>query len=790
MPLTDTSSLLNEALAGRYIIEREIGRGGMSCVYLAHDVRHGRAVALKVLHPELGAAIGADRFLREIQVVARLQHPHIVPLYDSGEASGRLYYVMPYVKGESMRERLKRDGPIKTAEAQRIIREVADALDYAHSEGIVHRDIKPDNIILDDRHAMVTDFGIARALSESGATLTQAGVVIGTPAYMSPEQITGESSIDGRSDIYSLGCVLFEMLSGRAPFTADSVQAMMVMRFAKATPSLEPVEGNANDTLKAVIAKAMQLSPANRFQTAREIMIALDSQENSQPIRSAASAGFKVPAIPLLAGAAVLLLAIGLFAWKSRSGTAAAPSDVQVASIGVLPFVNRSGDKQMDYFSDGLTDELISALSHVAGLQVAGRASSFSMKGKGLDTQDAARRLHVAYIVDAGVRSSGSRVRVTWQLVDARTDRALGSGDIDGEIRDAISLQDSMAKTIVDGLRPVIGPRNTGTMKKHQTANPEAHDLYLKGHFYWNQRTTASMGQGIKLLQQAIEKDSAYALAWAELASAYTLEEIFGDMTPSEAAGPARLAAQKAVELDSALAEAYTARGMSETFNDWNPTAALVDLDKAIRLDPQNSFPRLFRVWPLVMLGRMDEALAELQRAKALDRLSPIINTRLGTILVYKHRYDEAITELREALDLDPTNILARFELGRALSLGGRSSEAFQEFPDALDLETGHGMALEAIAYGRAGDHARARNILTRLQARSKDRYISAVSLCIAAIGAGDKPLALDYLDQALNEHSFFLVFLSSDPSFDAIRDEPRFKRAKEKVERRYASSL
>jgi tetratricopeptide (TPR) repeat protein len=297
------------------------------------------------------------------------------------------------------------------------------------------------------------------------------------------------------------------------------------------------------------------------------------------------------------------------------------------------------------------------------------------------------------------------------------------------------------------------------------------------------------MREGISYLKQAIEKDSTYALAWAELSSAYTLEQSFGDMTPSEVARPARLAAAKAVALDSTLAEAYTARGMSETFNDWNPNAALVDLDKAIRLDPQNSFPRLFRVWPLVMLERLEEADAELKRAKALDPLSPIINTRVGTLLVYEHRYDDAIIELKKALDLDPTNILARFELGRALSLAGRSREAFQEFTDALDLETGHNIAVAALEYGRAGDHERARNILTRLQARSKVRYISAASLCVAALGAGDKSLALDYLEQALNEHSLVLIFIATDPSFDAIRNEPRFKRVKEQVERQYASS-
>jgi eukaryotic-like serine/threonine-protein kinase len=786
--LTDTSSILNEALAGRYLIESEIGRGGMATVYLAHDIRHGRSVAIKVLHPELGAAIGPDRFLREIQVVARLQHPHIVALYDSGEASGRLFYVMPYVKGESMRERLKREGPFTPSEAERVVREVADALDHAHSEGVVHRDIKPDNIILDGHHAMVTDFGIARALSESTSTLTQTGVVIGTPAYMSPEQISGDSIIDGRSDIYSLGCVLYEMLAGKPPFAADSVQAMMVMRFAKPAPSLEPVEARANDALKSVISTAMQLSPAERFQTARDIVKALEHPAPPPRARSSSRSRFGIPTAAVVAATLVLLAAIGIVSWNGRRVTTAAPAEVQVASIGVLPFVNRSGDKQMDYFSDGLTDELISALSHVAGLQVAGRASSFSIKGKGLDTQDAAQRLRVAYIVDAGVRSSGSHIRVNWQLVDARTDRALGSGDIDGEMRDVISLQDSMARTIVDGLRPVIGVRNTGTIRQHQTANPEAHDLYLKGHYYWNQRTTAAMREGIDYLNQAIEKDSTYALAWAELASAYTLQQVFGDMRPLEVAGAARRAAEKAVALDSTLAEAYTARGISKTFNDWNPRAGLADLDKAISLDPQNSFPRLFRVWPLIILGRTDEALAEVRRAKALDHLSAIINTRIGSVLIYARRYDEASTELRKALDLDPGNVMARFELGRALSLAGRPNDAYREFTDALDLESGYDISAAALAYGQAGHPERARDILARLQARSRQRYISSLSLCVAALGAGDKTLALEYLDKALEEHAFLLIFIARDPSFDALRDNPRFKRVKDAVESKYAS--
>jgi serine/threonine-protein kinase len=532
----------------------------------------------------------------------------------------------------------------------------------------------------------------------------------------------------------------------------------------------------------------MQLSPAERFQTARDIVKALEHPAIPPRERSSSRSRLGIPTAAAVAATLVLLSAIGIVSWNGRRATTAAPAEVQVASIGVLPFVNRSGDKQMDYFSDGLTDELISALSHVAGLQVAGRASSFSIKGKGLDTQDAAQRLRVAYIVDAGVRSSGSHIRVNWQLVDARTDRALGSGDIDGEMRDVISLQDSMARTIVDGLRPVIGARNTGTLRQHQTANPEAHDLYLKGHYYWNQRTTAAMREGINYLNQAIEKDSTYALAWAELASAYTLQQVFGDMRPLEVAGAARRAAEKAVALDSTLAEAYTARGISKTFNDWDPKAGLADLDKAISLDPQNSFPRLFRVWPLIILGKTDEALAEVRRAKALDPLSTIINTRIGSVLIYARRYDEASTELRKALDLDPGNVMARFELGRAMSLAGRPNDAYREFTDALDLESGYDISAAALAYGQAGHPERARDILARLQARSRQRYISSLSLSVAALGAGDKTLALDYLDNALEEHAFLLIFIARDPSFDALRDSPRFKRVKDAVESKYTS--
>ncbi len=803
---------LSEALAGQYKVDREIGRGGMASVYLAQDVRHGRPVAIKVLHPELALAIGADRFHREIQVVARLRHPHIVPLYDSGDAAGRLYYVMPYVQGETVRQRIARKGPFAPDEAVRLVREIADALEYAHAEGVVHRDIKPDNILLDDRHAMVMDFGIARALTEDGdKQLTGTGLLLGTPAYMSPEQVTGEADIDGRSDIYSLGCVLYEMLAGKPPFSGPSAHAVMARRFSSPTPSLDGIEQSMSPEMQKILTTSMSLSPAARYQTAHDMIAELDHARASTPsqlvrpapdtifISSAASP--PNPPVPVsgmrrkwIGGgiATILVLAIAAFLISKRAiAPATDVSKTQAASIGVLPFANESGDKQLEYFSDGLTDELISALSRVHGLQVAGRASSFSIKGQKLDARQAAERLQVAYIVDAGVRSGGSRVRVTWQLTDGRTGRGLGSGDLDGETRDLIALQDSMAKKIVEGLAPVINRTSPALLvnelnRKHQTADYEAHDLYLKGHFYWNQRTAETMRQGIAYLKQAIAKDPGYALAWAELASAYTLEPMFGDMTPADVMQPARDAAKKAIALDPTLAEANTAVGMSLTFNDWDPKAALPYLEKAISLDPENSFPRLFRVWPLIMLNRTDDALAEIRRATALDPLSSIINTRVGTVNIYSGKYAEAERVLRKVVTDDPGNLLAHFELAKTLAAEGKYDEAFAMYPNAIDAEAGTATAAEAWAYGRAGKRDKARALYDNLLARSKERYVSPLALAAAATAFGNVSLGLDYLEQGLRDHAFFLVFLRLDLQYQTLHKEPRYQNVLRKVEEKY----
>ncbi|HEX6434177.1 MAG TPA: serine/threonine-protein kinase, partial [Gemmatimonadales bacterium] len=378
---------LTATLRGRYAIQREIGHGGMAVVYLARDLKHDRDVALKVLQPRLAEVLGRERFLREIRVAAQLRHPNLLPLYDSGDADGSLYYVIPYVEGGSLRDRLSRDGRLALSSALRLAREVAEALDHAHRHKVVHRDIKPENILLDEGHAVVADFGVARAVSEAiDSEITQSGLLVGTPAYMSPEQATDEPA-DSRSDVYALGCVLFELLTGAPPFTGKSPLAILARRLTEAPPRLSDRGISASPLLENVIARALARDPGERFSTAAELAEQLATVESqlSQPQATPT----RVPAIP------------------------------QVVTLAVLPFVNLSPDPESEYFSDGMTEELISALTKVKGLRVTARASAFAFKGKDVDVREIGQKLNVGAVLEGSVRRAGNRLRITAQLINS-----------------------------------------------------------------------------------------------------------------------------------------------------------------------------------------------------------------------------------------------------------------------------------------------------------------------------------------------------------------------------------
>ena len=439
----------------------------MATVYLARDRKHGRPVAIKVLRGEIATALGPERFLREIEIAAGLTHPHILPLHDSGQVDGFLYYVMPFVEGESLRGRLEREQQLPLEDALQITREVADALSFAHSRDVVHRDIKPENILFQAGHAVVSDFGIARAITAAASgTRTEAGIPIGTPGYMSPEQAAAELHLDGRSDVYSLGCVLYEMLAGGPPFTGPTPQAVLARHSLDPVPALRTVRQAVPLAVEQAVMKALEKMPADRFTTATEFADALRTPPAGRP----------------------------------------APAPAAAKSIAVLPFANLSPDPENEYFSDGITEEIINALGHLPGLHVAARTSSFAFKGKSTGIGEVGARLRVATVLEGSVRRAGSRVRITAQLVNVADGYHLWSERYDRELDDIFAIQDAIARTIAHRLELALAGPAGDLLVTPPTENLAAYQLYLKGRYFWNQRG-AGLAKALDCFQQALLLD-------------------------------------------------------------------------------------------------------------------------------------------------------------------------------------------------------------------------------------------------------------------------------------------
>ncbi len=742
----------------------------MATVYLARDLKHDRLVALKVLRPELAAAIGVERFLREIQIAARLSHPHIVPLHDSGALDGLPYYVMPYIEGESLRMRLQREGPLPVQDAVRLAREVAGALAYAHIHDVVHRDIKPENILLQDGHALVTDFGIARAINAAGGPgLTHTGVTIGTPLYMSPEQIAGDP-VDGRSDVYSLGCVLYEMLAGSPPYGGATSLAVLASHSVDPIPSLHTRDGIASEPLERAVARSLAKTPGQRYGSAAEMDAALAAL--APPTVATTHGRWRLPrriAIPaIVAGLGIAALAL-----------ATRRHDAVSRSIAVLPLVNESGTQEDEIRADGMTEALIDALSHVPGLQVASRTSVFAYRNAHLDSREIGSRLHVATMLEGSYQRSGLTDQLSFRLISAGSGYVLWSDTLRRDRKDVFALQDEVSHAVVRALQVrLVG--ETRPLVRQQTENLEAYDLYLKGRWFWNQRGggPSPLHRAIDYFNQAIALDSNYARAWAGLADAYSLLPAFGDVPPGDAFPQAKRAVQRALALDSTLAEAYTSLGIISVFHDWDWDLAARAFDRALVLDANEPRTHLFHAWYYVAKGQLDDALREVRTAQQLNPLSPIVNTRLGSVLYYLGRYDEAIVALRQTLALDSTTAGARAELGRLLILEHHYPEAFATFPTAVDLQAGHlGGGMLGWAYATAGRRADAIAIQHRLEQRARERYITPEAFALVSVGLGDTARALDWLEQGYRERSFYLPFVGADPQYFPLHASRRYQR-------------
>jgi TolB-like protein/Flp pilus assembly protein TadD len=711
--MADVLDRLRSALAGRYAIEREVGRGGMATVYRAQDLKHRRPVAIKVLKPELAAALGPDRFLREIEIAAGLNHPHILPLYDSGDAAGLLYYVMPYVEGETLRGRLDRDKHIPLDDALRITREVADALHYAHGQGLVHRDVKPENVLFVTGHAVLSDFGIARAVTAAaGQRLTQTGIGVGTPSYMSPEQAFGEAELGPASDVYSLGCVLYEMLAGHPPFTGATAQAILAQSVSSQPAAL--VNGVPDWTSQAV-RKALAREPSGRFATAAEL---------SQALRAPAAA----PAPP--AG---------------------------VKSIAVLPFVNMSADPENEYFTDGIAEEIINALTKVQALRVAARTSAFAFKGKNLDIRKVGEQLSVSTVLEGSVRKAGSRLRVTAQLINVADGYHLWSERYDRELEDVFAIQDEIAGNIVRALRVVLSDAEKRAIEQAPapTQNVEAYDYYLRGRQFFHQFRRTGMQFARRMFDRAIEIDPNYALAYAGVADCCSLLYMYWDGSKANLDG-ADQASRKALELAPGLAEAHSSRGFALSLSrQYAP--ARQEFETALQLNPNFFWAHYFYARTCFQEGKFEEAVRHYQdaaRVRPEDFQSWLL---MSTLLKDLGRPDEALAAQRQGLYVAERHLELNPDDARALYLG-------------------------AGALAQTGQREKALEWTRRARAIDPEDTGVLYNVACAYAMLGELDEAMDCIEKSVQNGFGHKEWLENDSDLNPIRGNPRFQAVLRKV--------
>ena len=791
----DLRATLETTLGDVYSFERELGGGGMSRVFLAEDRALERQVVVKVLQQDMAAGVSSDRFRREIQLAAKLQHPHIVPLLSSGEIAGTPYFTMPYIDGESLRARLARQGELPVTEAVRILRHVASALAYAHKHGVVHRDIKPDNVMLADDFALVTDFGVAKALSVSAASgasvLTSTGLAIGTPAYMAPEQAVADPTVDHRADIYAWGVMAYEMLTGLPPFSRATAQATLAAQAVEQPEPIQKKRPGLPPALSALVMRCLEKRPADRPQSASGLLTELDaiatSTGGTQPA-TVASSGKRSLAPAAIAGVAIVLLAaVGGFLYKRGTLTSNAGGGSELTSVAVLPLVNVGGDTASDYFSDGMTDELANALGKLPGLSVTSRTSAYAFKGrKDADAAEIGRKLNVQAFLGGTVRRSGDRLRVTAQLTKVSDGLELWSATYERPARDVFEVQDEIASAIADALKLKLG---AGAAKMSSTSrgteNLEAYDLYLRGIYFWNRRGADNLSRATSYFEQAVAIDPKFGRAYGAMASVYALLPEYTDSPPADVMERTRSAASHALSIDSGLAEAHTALGLASV-HAWDYENARKEYQMAIALEPRYSTAHQWYGELFFHTGYLDSSIAESRNAVALDPLSPITESTLGYALNLAGRYDEAIVEIRKGLELAPNagiihSVIATSYLGK-----GDYPQAIREMETAVSIEPKLAVRQGQLAfvYGATGDKARARAVLKKLTERARTENIGSFPFVLAQLGIGDVDAAMTALERAVDQHEIGLTSFSvmNDKMLDSVQNTPRFARVLERL--------
>lgn len=746
----------------------------MARVYLAEDLRHGRLVAIKVLRAELAAPLGSERFIREIRLAAQLTHPHILALHDSGEAGGLLYYVMPYVDGISLRERLERDKQLPVDEAVRLAAQVADALAYAHDRGVVHRDIKPENIMIEGRHALVADFGIARAFGQAGAErLTGTGYVIGTPGYLSPEQTTGEGEVDGRSDVYSLACVLFEALAGEPPYHGPTAQARLLRQLSGPVPSVRSLRESVPDTVDRALTRALSTIPADRYETAHDFAAALTRGSGPASATHRRRGRTVIAAVLALVAAAALAVAADIgglrpdVAWFSRPPTNPAGSPDARPIIAVLPFVDMSPGGDQGYFSDGISEEILTVLSRVPELKVVARTSAFTYRDVGVDVRRVGEELGVPYLLSGSVRRAGDQLRISAELAGTTDGLRIWSQTYDRQLSDVFAIQTEIAEAIALALRV---PLRLGALELvTPTVHMDAHELYLTARAAMRSRGSG-VRRAIGLFEEALARDSAWAPVWAGIAEAHAMYPLYaaerGESTDSAvwatSLAAADQAARRALELDPRNASARVALGGSHR-DRWEWASAERELQRALEIDPDNAEARLQYAEMLWGMGRLDESLRETTLALALDQ-APIFYDVQGFVLYMNGRPAEGEAMLEEGLVRDPAGEVhyLRTVFAHLLLMDGRYRIGLERFGDYLP---------DTLAYRRMGEAIETGDGSALSGTAGTTRGLAQTWMLL------DEPeRALDVLEEATFRLPFRVQFEIWDPVLAPLWDTPRFR--------------
>ena len=822
---------------GRYEIRAKLGAGGMGEVYLARDTRLERTVALKILP----AAVTTDqrrmwRFTQEAKAASSLNHPNIITIFEIEESNATHFIATEFIDGATLRQHLAR-GPMPPAEALDVAVQTASALAAAHEAGIIHRDIKPENIMLRrDGFAKVLDFGLAKLVEAHTSTIdpeaptqaqisTEPGMVVGTLTHMSPEQARG-LEVDARTDIWSLGCVLYEMLTGRAPFTG-ATSADIIAAIVKTQPApLSRFVPDVPARLEEIVAKALEKDREERYQGVKDLLVdlrrlkkrmefeselersasrdtfarqpgtsdsiattvepksgATTATDATPAARTTASggqvarAGKRPGGVVLLALAVLLLSAVFAGYYFVRKTTSKSDDAAAIDSIAVLPFENTSRDPDTEYLSDGLTESIINSLTHVPALRVIARSSVFRYKGKEIDPLAAARELGVRAVLTGRVLQRGDNLTISAELTDVRENKQLWGESYERKVADLISVQREIAREIAGNLRSKLTGAEQAGVTKHYTENPAAYQLYLKGRFYWNKRTSSDLKRSTEYFNQAIEQDPNYALAYAGLADAYVLFFRYSASSPQEAYPKAKEAARRALELDDTLAEAHTALAYALSDYDWDFAESGREFRRAIELNPNYATAhQWYSDSNLVIMGRFDEAIAEMRRAQELDPLSLIVNAELGRAYFNAGQYDKAVEQYRKILEMDQNFPVAHWFLGETYEARGQFAEAIAEYERARQLN-GDPRMLAMLGHARAasGHRAEALKLLAQLNEAAKQRYISPYYFAIVHAALGDRDQAFQWLERGYQERISSIPFIKYDHSLDPLRADPRF---------------